>query len=616
MAVRSKQITGLQTVLAPADPTNPQWKVLVYDNAGRDILSPILSQAALRDLSVVAHFSISAVRTRIPDAPAVYFVMPTEANIRRICQDCESDLYGSFELNFISELPRKLLELLAATAATAEADPPIIAKVFDVYSNFISLEENLFVMSQQQRSLMSYGALNNPGAQDTEIEQMMKDIVDSLFSVLVTMSVVPIIRCSRRNAAEDIARRLDQKLRDNLANSKTSLFANSLDGLAHIQRPVLVLLDRNIDLSVIMHHTWTYQALVHDLLDLKLNRVTLRETNPAGNTVEKNLDLDKADRFWGSNRGKPFPTVAGAVEEDIQTFKAKEAELRKLKGGDDDDEVAEAEASVAIAENTARIASAVASLPELLAQKRFLDLHTTILTAVMDGIKQRQLDSFYETEDELLTKKAPSRPLVELLAASCPATLDDKLRLLVIFYLTSEQSDDEIAPLEATLREQGADTASLKYLRTLKQFQQLGQPSVAAKAKGSASTLASKLLQTGNHLWKQGVKALQPTTKDLPVTKIVESLMDLKPIPQTEDYLYFDPRLVKSSGTTEVPKGRAPFENGIVFMIGGGNYIEYQNLCDYVERGGNRKTIVYGATDLVSASELLVDLTALGKSTP
>eukprot|EP00042_Codosiga_hollandica_P046501 m.490124 g.490124 ORF g.490124 m.490124 type:complete len:320 (+) comp57246_c0_seq1:97-1056(+) len=232
MAVRSKQITGLQTVLAPADPTNPQWKVLVYDNAGRDILSPILSQAALRDLSVVAHFSISAVRTRIPDAPAVYFVMPTEANIRRICQDCESDLYGSFELNFISELPRKLLELLAATAATAEADPPIIAKVFDVYSNFISLEENLFVMSQQQRSLMSYGALNNPGAQDTEIEQMMKDIVDSLFSVLVTMSVVPIIRCSRRNAAEDIARRLDQKLRDNLANSKTSLFANSLDGLA------------------------------------------------------------------------------------------------------------------------------------------------------------------------------------------------------------------------------------------------------------------------------------------------------------------------------------------------------------------------------------------------
>ena len=43
--------------------------------------------------------------------------------------------------------------------------------------------------------------------------------------------------------------------------------------------------------------------------------------------------------------------------------------------------------------------------------------------------------------------------------------------------------------------------------------------------------------------------------------------MDLKPNSTTQDYLYFDPKVVKGSGTTEVPKNRAPFEQAIVFMV-------------------------------------------------
>lgn len=42
------------------------------------------------------------------------------------------------------------------------------------------------------------------------------EIVDSLFSVLVTAGVVPIIRSPRNNAAEMVAQKLDQKLRDHL----------------------------------------------------------------------------------------------------------------------------------------------------------------------------------------------------------------------------------------------------------------------------------------------------------------------------------------------------------------------------------------------------------------
>ena len=30
-------------------------------------------------------------------------------------------------------------------------------------------------------------------------------------------------------------------------------------------RPLLVIFDRNMDLATPLHHTWTYQALVHDV---------------------------------------------------------------------------------------------------------------------------------------------------------------------------------------------------------------------------------------------------------------------------------------------------------------------------------------------------------------
>lgn len=36
--------------------------------------------------------------------------------------------------------------------------------------------------------------------------------------------------------------------------------------LYSFQRPLFVLADRNVDMATPLHHTWTYQALIHDVL--------------------------------------------------------------------------------------------------------------------------------------------------------------------------------------------------------------------------------------------------------------------------------------------------------------------------------------------------------------
>lgn len=57
--------------------------------------------------------------------------------------------------------------------------------------------------------------------------------------------------------------------------------------------------------------------------------------------------------------------------------------------------------------------------------------------------------------------------------------------------------------------------------------------------------------------------------------------MECKSGSETNDYIYLDPKLLKRSDV--VPKTRTPFQDAVVFIVGGGNYIEYQNLVDFIK---------------------------------
>lgn len=58
-----------------------------------------------------------------------------------------------------------------------------------------------------------------------------------------------------------------------------------------------------------LHHTWTYQALCHDVLDLSLNRLVVEESagkSPGGGARAKAsaCDLDTKDKFWAVHKGR------------------------------------------------------------------------------------------------------------------------------------------------------------------------------------------------------------------------------------------------------------------------------------------------------------------------
>ncbi|XP_067654708.1 sec1 family domain-containing protein 1-like [Haliotis asinina] len=628
-SVREKQIAALKRMLNFNQPltkqssAEPQWKILVYDRFGQDIISPLLTVKELRDIGVTLHLQLHTDRDPIPDVPAIYFVLPTDENIQRICRDMQNQLYENYYFNFISAISRQRLEDIASTAIQSNTVTQV-SKVFDQYLNFISLEDNLFTLRHQDRDSISYYAINRGDVKDSEMENIMDIIVDSLFSVFVTLGTVPIIRCPRGNAAEMVAEKLDKKLRENIRDARNSLFtADSQPGQFSFQRPLLVVLDRNLDLATMLHHTWTYQALCHDVLDFKLNRVEIEETSEARSAAgsprpmkkKKTYDLSNADKFWETEKGSPFPTVAEAVQEELDVYRTQEDEVKKLKAamgleGEDDSAIS------MLSDNTAKLTSAVSSLPELLEKKRLIDMHTNIATALLDQIKVRKLDIYFESEEKMMSKSVLDKTLMDLISDPEAGTPEDKVRLFIIALICGpHMSEAEIDQYCVALQAANCDITAIQYIRRWRAYSKMAvAPSQYGGGGISSIGMFSNLVSKGSQFVMEGVKNLAVKRHNLPATRVVDALMEMKSNQETDDYRYFDPKLLRADSTS-IPRNKSAYQDAYVFMVGGGNYIEYQNLMDYAKSRSTttQRKIVYGCSDLVNASMFLKQLAHLGK---
>lgn len=262
-----------------------------------------------------------------------------------------------------------------------------------------------------------------------------------------------------------VAARLDRKLRDHILNSKDNLFSNKAASGTPTSRPVLILLDRNVDLIPMLSHSWTYQSLVHDVLDMKLNRITIEspvdEKNPARGTTKKAYDLNSNDFFWSKNAGVPFPQVAEDIDAELTKYKEDTASITKKTGVADLEDLQNDTGASA-----QHLKAAITLLPEMRERKGILDMHMNILAALLSGIKDRQLDNYFQMEESIM--KQPKAQIMEIIKDDNKGTDPrDKLRLFIIWFLSTEQEVPraDFEGFEKALEAAGADVSSLVYVR-------------------------------------------------------------------------------------------------------------------------------------------------------
>lgn len=191
--------------------------------------------------------------------------------------------------------------------------------------NYVTLEDNLFSLSQPE----AFVTLQDAASSETAIEGCLEAMTSGLFSVLLTGGGgsggghLPLIYAMRGTAAEALGERLERRLRTHLLNTKstgTSASGGASSVRDTLQRPLLLLLDRTHDLGSPLRHTSTYNALVHDILGMRLNRVTIPDPSSPG--AVKTFDIDMKDSFWWVNANQPFPTVAENVDVALNAYRA------------------------------------------------------------------------------------------------------------------------------------------------------------------------------------------------------------------------------------------------------------------------------------------------------
>lgn len=641
--LRSAQVNELQRMLRfnkdTEEGTPIEWKVLIFDKKGHDIISSVLCTSDLFKCGVTLYLLLDAKRHAISDVPALYFVEPTEHNIERIGKDVAQGLYNSYSLNFTRPLTRDQLEDLAAKTLHSSVR---ISQVFEQHLQFVVLEPEIFSLELPD----TYRLLSDPRSSEKDIESRVAEIASGLYCMLLTLRVVPVIRASRGNAAEMVAQALDEKLRSLLMNRKGDLPREMLE-----RRVVLTLIDRNLDLVSMFSHSWTYQSLINDTCVLRRNEIKIPDTN-------QTYDIEYSDNFWRQNHSLPFPEVADNVDAFLNKYKE---DASKASGPEE--LMAELNLGGSTGEGnskstTSSMLSAMTAVPELTQRKKAVDMHMNIATVLLKAIGDRGLAQLFEAE-ETASRQTP-KAILELVNNPELGTPEDKLRLYLVYYITQQHKTDtkEFGAIEsaiinlATQVSEGStdNTVSdlsqklanaLKYVKRTKEVSRMSLASQANSnqhdSKGGVSpdlfsrfagSLSDKLNQGaivegfGNII--SGLKNFLPENKDLPVTRVVQQL--LEPVQGggsgssgqssgsqsksqagiAEDFLYFNPHESRGSHSRPPPK-RSVYDEAIVFMVGGGNYSEYANV---VSKFGNR--VLYGSTDIPTPHHFVNECAELG----
>lgn len=633
LSLRDRQISVLQKMLhlnkeGSADLTLASkseeiiWKVLVLDTKSRAILSSVLRVNDLLKCGITVHALITSNRASLPDVPVIYFIEPTIENILVVIDDLNQDKYDSFYINFTSLINRELLEEFAKKVSISGKSQKI-KQVFDQYLDYIVTEPNLFSLNLPQ----IFTQFNSSNTSEDKIHGLVDVIANGLLSTIISMDIVPVIRAQQNGPAEFVAQQLDLKLREYLSNSRGSTTATS----SIQQRPVLILLDRNFDLTSMFSHSWIYQCMVSDVFQLQRNTIKLVKYDGEQSTI-KNYDVDPKDFFWNKYSQLPFPDVVENADAELNAYKNDAKEVTNKTGIsslDDIDPNANA---------TANIQQAVEKLPELTARKATLDMHMDILSSLINELQAKNLDKYFEIEQNAMDPKVLNEFLELLVVESERDNSEDKLRTFVILTLLVDLTPEYISKVKSIfqLKYPQVDLSSFDYIVKFKENSKLANLSSlngtsnnftnqASQMNSTAllSGLSSKLYGLTEGKISEGltsiatkIKNFIPEKKLLPITTIVEAIMDptnasQQSVQLTDEYLFLDP---KSRGGHSKPPKRQSYQESLVFIVGGGNYLEYQNLEQWASDPNKvAKKVIYGSTDIISATDFLQECSILGK---
>nr|CAG4641574.1 EOG090X03QA [Eurycercus lamellatus] len=538
--------------------SGPGMKVLLMDKETIGIVSMAYAQSEIlqKEVYLFEQIDKSSQGPTMKHMKCVVFLRPSQENVQLLASELKSARYGVYYIYFSGIISKAAIKVLA------ESDEhEVVREIQEFYADYFAVGPHLFSLN-----------LEKP-IQGMEWNQSsLQRTAQGVTSILLSLKKNPMIRYQ---GFSTLARRLAETIRDTMLK-ESSLF--------HFQRgdnvPLLLILDRRCDPITPLLNQWTYQAMVHELLSIKNNRVSLVGVPGAPKDLSEVLLSAEQDEFYANNMYLNFGDIGQTIKSLMDEFQTKAKSHQKV-------------------ESISDMKAFVENYPQFKKMSGTVTKHVTLVGELSRLVTQHNLLEVSEAEQELACQEEHSQSLQKIrrLLGSDQIRDLDATRLVLLYAIRyNKHSNNDVSGLVESLRRRGTPDKFIDVVDAAVRYANSGESS-------SSSILTTKDVSKITEKIFKGLKGIENVfTQHTPVMK---DIMD---------------NLVKGRLSEEaypVVGGESSFirlvQDVIIFMVGGVTHEESFAVHQFC-RVNNGVRVILGGTYIHNSQSFMIEIESAVRS--
>jgi hypothetical protein len=489
-------------------------------------------------------------KERISDVMAIYIVAPTEENFKMIKGDMEKRLFDNYYINFTS----KCEDFQAFFSDIIKTDN--YNRIYKIIVNPISFflyHPNVFSLNIKD----TYQMLNSPNVKESDINRYFEQVGVGLFNVLFTLKTIPIIKYRTGWFAENIV-----EIIQNNFSQTFEKFPELKEEFPRKNNTLLLILDRDTDLPIMMHHAPSLGSMINDLFGIVRSK-----------SKGDKFEIDPlTDYIWNNYLSMSFVNAKENIVQELKSINDQTSFLDQHSNNPDNIEL--------ISE---KISNTLEGLRDITIKQETLKKHVKFQEKLTKEIDDRNLGLFYQFEESLLNKRNITKEMKKTffdiinLKSFKPKDINnskvDLLRLCLIYFLVNSKiTNEEIAEIDKALSNIGVRLDSFYYLKQKRNFEE-------SLKRGNIEP-ESGFLQKSFSFFVNKVGSLMNTEQASIVADISNSLAGNKEVNNFVTY-----NIIKKG----IDRSTYNINQVIIFIVGGGSLAEYEYIEELLTK--NNKNV-------------------------
>eukprot|EP00794_Sanderia_malayensis_P009881 gene9882-10891_t len=420
-----------QYVTKMIEDSGPGMKVLLMDKETTGIISMVYSQSEILQKEVYLFERLDSTgREPMKNLKAICFVRPTKENIESLKKELQVPKYGSYYLYFSNVVPKSCVKMLA------EADDhEAVKEVQEYFADYFAVNPHIFSMN-----IIGCSMGKNWGYEQQD------RVSDGIISALLSLKKKPLIRYQQ---SSEMCKRLAENVMQKMYQ-ESGLFEFRQSDVP----PLLLIIDRREDPVTPLLNQWTYQAMVHERLRIKNNRIDLSKVSGISKELREIVLSAEHDEVYRENMYLNFGEIGSNMKQLMDEFQKSAKSNQKL------DSIADMKAFV---EN----------YPQFRKMSGTVSKHVTVVSELSRIVSEHCLLELSELEQDIASRSDHATHLqqVRRLIANEKLTKLDLTRIVLLYALRYERNtSNDIKGLRNELQKRGVNDVYLKLILNMIEF--------------------------------------------------------------------------------------------------------------------------------------------------